>query len=151
MDEVHAIEFDLEDVPTAEVGSLLSGGLGESGEFQRVDDGGSFVETMPARLYEIEAAHVRDFVDEIADESSRSVNFQRVSDEEQQDQSEADENEADHVPPTPPNRLSLRHWWRVTAKRELPTEQKVRDILRSMKARGVVDFAGDDSWTLRRK
>ena len=94
MDEVHAIEFDLEDVPTAEVGSLLSGGLGESGEFQRVDDGGSFVETMPARLYEIEAAHVRDFVDEIADESSRSVNFQRVSDEEQQDQSEADENEA---------------------------------------------------------
>src|SRR6058998_2420397 len=54
MDEVHAIEFDLEDVPTAEVGSLLSSGLGESGEFQRVDDGGPFVETMPARPREME-------------------------------------------------------------------------------------------------
>src|SRR5437867_9545486 len=92
MDEVHAIEFDLEDVPTAEVGSLLSSGLGESGEFQRVDDGGFFAETLPARPHEIEPAYVRDFVDEIVDESSRSINFQRVSDEEQQ-QAEADENE----------------------------------------------------------
>ena len=89
MDEVHAIEFDLEDVPTAEVGSLLSRGWHESGEFQRVDDGGPFVETMPAPPREVEAAHVRDFVDEIADESSRSFSFQRVSDEEQQ-QSEAE-------------------------------------------------------------
>jgi len=56
----------------------------KSGEFQRVDDGGPFVETMPAPPREVEAAHVRDFVDEIADESSRSFSFQRVSDEEQQ-------------------------------------------------------------------
>jgi ribonuclease G len=87
MDEVHAIEFDLEDVATAEVGSLLPSDWGESGEFQRVDDGALFTETTPLRPREVEAAHVRDFVDEIADES-RSINFQRVSDEEQQLQME---------------------------------------------------------------
>jgi len=39
----------------------------------------------------------------------------------------------------------------VNIKREIPTEQKVRDILRNMKERGIVDFAGNDSWMLRRK
>ena len=83
MDEVHAVEFDLEDLPSAPVGSLLSGGLRDSGEFQRVDDGEVLTDLAPAHPREIEAAHVRDFADEIADESSRGFTFQRVSDDEQ--------------------------------------------------------------------
>ena len=80
MDEVHAAEFDLEDVPTAPVGSLLSGEFRESGEFQRVADAED-ADVAAARPRAIEEAHVRDFVDEIVDESSRGPAFQRVSDE----------------------------------------------------------------------
>jgi hypothetical protein len=60
-------------------------------------------------------------------------------------------NEANHIPPRPPIHVRLRHLWRVNVKREIPTEQKVRDILRNMKERGIVDFVGNDSWMLRRK
>ncbi|PYS40248.1 MAG: ribonuclease [Acidobacteria bacterium] len=81
MDEVHAIEFDLEDVPSAPVGSLLTS-MGESGSFQRVADEDESTSAPEARGREIEAAHVRDFVDEVVDESSRGFSFQRVSDEE---------------------------------------------------------------------
>ena len=80
MDEVHAVEFDLEDVPTAPVGSLLAGEFRESGEFQRVADAED-AEVAAVRPRAIEEAHVRDFVDEIVDESSRGPAFQRVSDE----------------------------------------------------------------------
>src|SRR6185436_20966575 len=83
MDEVHAIEFDLEDVPSAPVGSLLSDELRSSGEFQRVEDGEDLGATEVARPRTLEAAHVRDFVDEVVDESSRQLSFQRVSDDEE--------------------------------------------------------------------
>jgi ribonuclease G len=82
MDEVHAVEFDLEDVPSAPVGSLLSGEFRDSGEFQRVADPED-TDVAVARPRAIEEAHVRDFVDEIADESSRGAAFQRVSDDEE--------------------------------------------------------------------
>src|ERR1051325_11039574 len=83
MDAVHAVEFDLEDVPSAPVGSLLTGNMTESGEFQRVADDDESAATPGARPRELEPAHVRDFVDEIADESSRAPSFQRVSDEDE--------------------------------------------------------------------
>jgi hypothetical protein len=60
-------------------------------------------------------------------------------------------NEADHVQPKTPIRVRLRYWWRVTINRELPSEEKVRDILRNLKTKGFVDFAGNDSWRLRCK
>jgi len=82
MDEVHAVEFDLEDVPSAPVGSLLSEEFRESGEFQRVADTED-TDVAVARPRAIEEAHVRDFVDEIADESSTGAAFQRVSDDEE--------------------------------------------------------------------
>lgn len=82
MDEVHAVEFDLEDVPSAPVGSLLSGEFRESGEFQRVADSED-ADVAVARPRAIEEAHVRDFVDEIVDESSRGPAFQRISDDEE--------------------------------------------------------------------
>ncbi len=82
MDEVHAAEFDLEDVPSAPVGSLLSEELRESGEFQRVADPDD-ADVAAARPPAIEEAHVRSFIDEVVDESSRGPAFQRVSDDEE--------------------------------------------------------------------
>jgi ribonuclease G len=82
MDEVHAVEFDLEDVPSAPVGSLLSGEFRDSGEFQRVADAEDS-DVAGARPRAIEEAHVRDFIDEIGDESSSGAAFQRVSDDEE--------------------------------------------------------------------
>src|SRR2546425_7438306 len=83
MDEVHAVEFDLEDVPSAPVGSLLTGSTTEMSDFQRIADEEEAAPAPRAPTREIEAAHVRDFVDEVVDESSRGFSFQRVSDEEE--------------------------------------------------------------------
>ncbi len=83
MDAVHAVEFDLEDVPSAPVGSLLTESLWETGEFQRIADDEEAAAVTRRQSREIEAAHVRNFVDEIADESSRTVSFERVSDDEE--------------------------------------------------------------------
>ncbi|MEK6333447.1 MAG: Rne/Rng family ribonuclease [Acidobacteriota bacterium] len=82
-DAVHAVEFDLEDVPSAPVGSLFQGSLTESGEFQRIADDEEAAETQsPFRAPEIASARVRNFVDEVVDESSRALSFERVSDDE---------------------------------------------------------------------
>ena len=87
LDEVHAAEFDMEDLPSAPVGSLLSDrSLTDSGSFQRIADDddatGDSTSAPLARARELEAARVRDFVDEVAEESSRSLSFERVSDDE---------------------------------------------------------------------
>jgi len=83
MDAVHAVEFDLEDVASAPVGSLLNGSLTESGEFQRIADDEDAAEApTSARAPEIAPARVRNFVDEVVDESSRELSFERVSDDE---------------------------------------------------------------------
>ncbi|MFS8084805.1 MAG: Rne/Rng family ribonuclease [Acidobacteriota bacterium] len=83
MDAVHAVEFDLEDLPSAPVGSLLSGGVTESGEFQRIADDEDAADTPPTvRTTEMAPARVRNFVDEVVDESSRELSFERVSDDE---------------------------------------------------------------------
>ena len=92
MDAVHAVEFDLEDVPSAPVGSLLGKAATESGRFQRVADEEDTGEASARKAREIEAAHVRTFIDEVADESSRGVSFERVSD---------DEEAASSAPPPP--------------------------------------------------
>ena len=98
MDEVHAAEFDLEDVPSAPVGSLLPEDFRESGEFQRVADSED-AEVAAARPRTIEEAHVRDFVDEVVDESSRGSAFQRVSDDEDPTANVGSTSE----PPSPPS------------------------------------------------
>jgi Rne/Rng family ribonuclease len=103
MDAVHAVEFDLADVPSAPVGSLLSEGLSEDGGFQRVADEEDAT-GMSAAQRTLEEAHVRDFVDEIADESSRaSASFQRVSDEEE---TRAEALADDPTPPMPSRKES---------------------------------------------
>lgn len=84
LDEVHAAEFDMEDLPSAPVGSLLSDlNLADKGSpFQRIADDDENAVTPIQRAREMEAARVRNFVDEVADESSRSLSFERISDDE---------------------------------------------------------------------
>lgn len=84
-DQIHAVEFDMEDLPTAEVGSLLSSELPGSSSFQRVDDSdlaAAHTEREPARVRETVAAHVEAFIDEITEETADSGDFERISDEE---------------------------------------------------------------------
>ncbi|MDX6403668.1 MAG: ribonuclease [Blastocatellia bacterium] len=91
LDEVHAAEFDMEDLSSAPVGSLLSdSALTDTGSFQRIADDDDSAAAPLKRGRELEAARVRNFVDEVADESSRSLSFERVSDDEA---SEASANE----------------------------------------------------------
>ena len=86
-DQIHAVEFDLEDVPTTEVGSLLGSEAPERGSFQRVEDddvaaAGERPET--AFVQETVAAHVGAFIDEINEETAGGAaqTFERVSDDE---------------------------------------------------------------------
>src|SRR5205823_11836485 len=62
---------------------LLTGSTTEMSDFQRIADEEEAAPAPRAPTREIEAAHVRDFVDEVVDESSRGFSFQRVSDEEE--------------------------------------------------------------------
>jgi Rne/Rng family ribonuclease len=80
MDEVHAAEFDLEDLPSAPVGSLLTE-MTDSGSFQRIADDDDSTSAPLARARELESARVREFVDEVDTPSSRSLSFERVSDD----------------------------------------------------------------------
>jgi len=83
-DQIHAIEFNLEDdYRTAEVGSLISNGLGEA-SFERVDDGGSDSEadTAARNARQIQEAHLAGFVDDVDTNVLRSGSFERISDDE---------------------------------------------------------------------
>jgi len=88
-DAVHAVEFDLEDVPAAAVGSLLSGGLNKGGAFQRVADE---EENPPVVRHapQLEAAHLDHFVDEVGNDAASDPSFQRVSDDEENSSARGD-------------------------------------------------------------
>ena len=92
-DQIHAVEFNMEDdFRTAEVGSLLSSGFG-SDAFERVDDGADvYAEPIRTERRPVEA-HVSSFVDDLSDETPRRLEFQRISD---------DEEEALHAPAAEP-------------------------------------------------
>ena len=82
-DQIHAVEFDLEDVPTAAVGSILTREITSSDSFQRIDDGDEPLEVESKQpLHEAIAAHVESFIDEVVDEASGTRSFERVSDDE---------------------------------------------------------------------
>jgi ribonuclease G len=84
-DQIHAVEFDMEDVPTTEVGSLLGSEAPARGSFQRVDDSdiaSANEDREPAYVQETVAAHVGAFIDEIKEETAGSQTFERVSDDE---------------------------------------------------------------------
>jgi ribonuclease G len=85
-DQIHAVEFDMEDVPTTEVGSLLGAETPARGSFQRVDDSdiapADEGREPPAYVQETVAAHVGAFIDEIKEETVGAQTFERVSDDE---------------------------------------------------------------------
>lgn len=85
-DQIHAVEFDIEDMPTAEVGSLLgSASKQDNASFQRIDDSDIASDsetTETAYVQQTVAAHVDAFIDEIAEETVRTQSFERVSDDE---------------------------------------------------------------------
>ncbi len=90
LDQIHAVEFDIEDIPTAEVGSLLSASAPTAdASFQRIDDSdiehASGQEADTAYVQQTVAAHVGAFVDEIGEETvgASAQSFERVSDDEQ--------------------------------------------------------------------
>jgi ribonuclease G len=83
-DQIHAVEFDMETVPSVEVGSLLSSAPQIDASFERVDDGEA--EPAPRGVSSVPppvAAHLESFVDDISVEAVAVPSFERVSDEEQ--------------------------------------------------------------------
>ena len=83
-DQIHAVEFNMEDdFRTAEVGSLLSSGFGED-VFERVDDGSEDPAEAIRSERRLPEAHVSSFVDDVSDDTLRRMEFQRISDEEEE-------------------------------------------------------------------
>nr|MBA3766946.1 hypothetical protein [Acidobacteriota bacterium] len=86
-DQIHAVEFDMEGVHETEVGSLLNSGLPSDASFQRVDDSdiapaSEGQQASSPRVQKAVAAHVTDFIDEVAEEARGAQSFERISDDE---------------------------------------------------------------------
>lgn len=82
-DQIHAVEFNLEDdYRNAQVGSLLSGGLGDD-SFERVHDGETEAEILVRESRQLQEAHLAGFVDDVETDVLRSGSFERVSDDEE--------------------------------------------------------------------
>ena len=84
-DQIHVEEFNMEedDFRNAEVGSLLSSGLGGDA-FERIDDGESDDEPVIREGQRPREAHVSSFIDDIPDEPLHSGGFERISDDEEE-------------------------------------------------------------------
>ena len=81
-DQIHAVEFNMEDdFRIAEVGSLLSEGLGGDA-FERIDDGDTDADPIREERRPREA-HVSSFVDDVDADMLRGVSFERISDDEE--------------------------------------------------------------------
>lgn len=84
--QIHAVEFEIDQTPPAEVGSLLgSAGSQSNASFQRIVDsdvGSSEVTSQTAHAREMVAARVGTFIDEIEQENTVTQSFERVSDDE---------------------------------------------------------------------
>ena len=81
-DQIHAVEFNFEDeFRTAEVGSLLSSGLG-SDSFERVDDDETGSDVVVREGRHQPEAHLAAFVDDINTDPLAIRSFERVSDDE---------------------------------------------------------------------
>src|SRR5262245_30528080 len=84
-DQIHAVEFNMEDdYQNAQVGSLLSSGMG-SKLFERVEDTADDSENPIVRaLRKIDEANVSEFQDEVQSDVLGSGTFERVSDDEEE-------------------------------------------------------------------
>jgi ribonuclease G len=83
LDQIHAVEFNIEDdYRTAEVGSLLSNGLGDD-SFERVDDGTTETEAVVREGRQPKEAHLAGFVDDAGADFLHAKTFERISDDEE--------------------------------------------------------------------
>ena len=81
-DQIHAVEFNMEDdYRNAQVGSLLSSGLGDD-SFERVDDGETEAETAVREARHLQEAHLAGFNDDAVPDLLGAGRFERVSDDE---------------------------------------------------------------------
>ncbi|HEY5446270.1 MAG TPA: hypothetical protein VIJ87_17745, partial [Pyrinomonadaceae bacterium] len=81
-DQIHAVEFNMEDdYRNAQVGSLLSSGLGDD-SFERVDDGETEAETAVREARHLQEAHLAGFNDDAVPDLLGTGSFERVSDDE---------------------------------------------------------------------
>ena len=81
-DQIHAVEFNMEDdFRNAEVGSILSGGLG-SESFERIDDGETDAEPIREAGRPREA-HLSTFIDDVTPQTFSGGGFERISDDEE--------------------------------------------------------------------
>src|SRR5688572_19206796 len=96
-DQIHAVEFDMDEVPSIEVGTLLTETQSADSSLQRVDDS-DLASGAPAaeggRGQQRIEAHVSDFVDEVIVPTGGGSSFERVSDDEPNDPKKADATEA---------------------------------------------------------
>lgn len=100
-DQIHAIEFDMEDAPTAEVGMILPNTDLADSSFQRVDDsdlGGGAPPVAAKRGQPRVEAHVAGFLDEVIEESASQSSFERVSDDDPAAAANAEEIEPPAAP-----------------------------------------------------
>jgi len=82
-DQIHAVEFNFEDAyRSAEVGSLLSSGLGAD-SFERVDDDETGSEVLVREGRQLQEAHLAGFVDDVDTDVLASRSFERISDDEE--------------------------------------------------------------------
>jgi hypothetical protein len=86
-DQTRAVEFDMDTTATAEVGSLLSGGVSGGGGFERIVDSDAADADTHARLHSVQpevAASVAELVGDVeaGDAFASPQEFERVSDDE---------------------------------------------------------------------
>ena len=85
-DQIHAVEFNLEDdYQNAPVGSLFSGAVRDA-SFERIDDGESEAEVAIRQGRQLEEAHLDSFVDDLEGGVLSSGSFERISDDEEAEQ-----------------------------------------------------------------
>ena len=84
--QIHAVEFDIDETSTTEVGSLIGSASAHSdASFQRIDDSdiaSTGETTQTAHLREPVATRVNTFIDDVAQENIVPQSFERVSDDE---------------------------------------------------------------------
>jgi ribonuclease G len=85
-DQIHAVEFNLEDdYQNAPVGSLFAGAVRDDA-FERIEDGESEVEVAIRQGRQLEEAHLDSFVDDLESGVISSGSFERISDDEEAEQ-----------------------------------------------------------------
>jgi ribonuclease G len=152
-DQIHAVEFDLEDVGEVQVGSLLTSELGGAGSFQRIDDPDDYAEapSAPRSAPEPIVAHVAGFDDDTDDITKPVAAFERISDD-----AEAEEAPKPKTTKKPskakaaedeelPSKGKKRHTKKVVAKR---TVKKIAEKKTTRKKKGAeaetADTAAED-------